>query len=106
MVNKLKPENENTTIAISKVIKAKLRFYAQPTKVTKMGQCYESDDKVLARILKEYMETHKLENPVPHSTYPQQAEKVKDKVEKTINPPSTVPVVEIDVNDIMSAHTF
>ena len=106
MVNKIKPENENTTIAISKVLKAKLRFYAAPTKITKMGQCYESDDKVLARILKEYMETHKLDNPVPHSTYPQQAQEVKEKVEKTINPPSTVPDVELDIDSIMNPSTF
>ena len=71
MTNKWNPDNPKTTISISKDYYLKIRMYAQPTKVTKKGQCTESTETVLNRMIDFFME----KNPpspeaVSRSTYP------------------------------------
>jgi len=47
-----------TTISISWDIKNTIRAFASPTKSTKVGQNYESDEQVIKKILEWYDKAH------------------------------------------------
>ena len=49
-----KQGNIHTTISISWETKDRLRKYAEPTKVSKTGSNYESDETVLKKIISHY----------------------------------------------------
>lgn len=91
MVNRLKPENTNTTISISKHTKSKLRFYAKPKRQTKNGMVYESDAEITSRILTEYMETNPIAHPIAHTTYP-------SKKKETVSEGSTIGIAMAESN--------
>lgn len=70
MANKENISRTATTIAVPKHVKTQLRYYAVLKKTTKNGDVYESDREVLEKIINYYTETHPLDNPMTHPTYP------------------------------------
>lgn len=57
-----------TTISVSWDIKNTIRKFANPTKSTKIGQNYESDEQVIKKILEHYNKTNSGGNIT--NTYP------------------------------------
>jgi len=76
MAKPRKQGNRNTTISIGWETKDRLRKYAKRTKVSKTGENYDSDEKILMKILWYYEQNFQGGNIT--TTYPSRKVNIND----------------------------
>ena len=77
MAKPRKQGNRKTTISIGWELKDRLRKHAKPTKVSKTGANYESDEIVLEKILAHYEVDHA--GGIITNTYPSRKVNINDR---------------------------
>lgn len=70
MAKHRKQGNKSTTISIPWEIKERIRLYASPTKITKVGQNWQTDLQVIMKMLEFYRKNHSVSNSDIKDTYP------------------------------------
>jgi len=77
MAKPRKQGNRNTTVSISWDTKDRLRKYAEPTKVSKTGSNYESDERVLIKMISYYEKN--FTGGIITTTYPSRKVNINDR---------------------------